>query len=149
MSDTEKKKGSGLRPDLATLGGLVVAAAGLIGGLLLEKGSILDIAQGTAALIVLGGTFGAVLVTTPMDVLLRAFRGVSAVFFERPSGTREMAEALIGFAAKARKYGIVSLERDAAEAADPFLSKALSLATDGAGVEDLRKMMEIDINLAE
>ena len=40
--------------------------AGIIGGLILEKGSIQDLAQGTAAMIVLGGTFGAVLVTTPM-----------------------------------------------------------------------------------
>lgn len=151
MADTGKKKGSrgGLRPDLATLAGLALAAAGIIGGLLLEKGSLLDIAQGTAAMIVLGGTLGAVLVTTPMDTVLRAFRGLGGVFFERRGGSREMIETIIGFAAKARRQGILSLERDAADIADPFLSKALNLAVDGANLQELRKMMEIDINLAE
>src|ERR1043165_425967 len=50
----------GRRPDLATVAGIAIALAGILGGLLLEKGSIYDIAQGTAAMIVLGGTLGAV-----------------------------------------------------------------------------------------
>ena len=49
--------------------------------------------QGTAAMIVLGGTFGAVLVTTPLPVVLRAFRGVGAVFFEAASSTGETIES--------------------------------------------------------
>ena len=42
--------------DFATFAGLALAVAGIVGGLLLEKGSIQDVAQGTATLIVLGGT---------------------------------------------------------------------------------------------
>ncbi|MBS1857783.1 MAG: flagellar motor protein [Acidobacteria bacterium] len=142
-------KKAGPRPDLATLGGLAVAALGIIGGLLLEKGRIEDIAQGTAALIVLGGTLGAVLVTTPMAIALRAFRGLGKVFFERPESPREVIETLIGFATKARKNGIVSLETEAAGITDPFLRKALNLAVDGTDLQELRKMMEIDTVLAE
>jgi chemotaxis protein MotA len=142
-------KKPGPRPDLATLGGLALAGAGIIGGLLLENGRIQDIAQGTAALIVLGGTLGAVLVTTPMEIVLRAFRGLGNVFFERPGSPGEVSETLIGFATKARKNGIVSLETEAAEIADPFLRKALNLAVDGTDLQELRKMMEIDTVLAE
>src|SRR5437667_10735664 len=76
-------KPAGRRPDLASFAGLAVAFAGIIGGLLLEKGSIQDVAQGTAALIVIGGTLGAVLVTNPMNVVTRAFTGLVDVFFER------------------------------------------------------------------
>ena len=123
--------------------------AGIIGGLLLEKGSIQDVAQGTAAMIVLGGTFGAVLVTTPMAHVLRAFRGLGAVFFERASDTAATIDGLIQYATKARKQGIVSLETEAAAIEDPFLRKALSLAVDGTDLQELRKMMEIDIALAE
>jgi chemotaxis protein MotA len=138
-----------LRPDLATLGGIGLALSGIIGGLLLEKGSISDVAQGTAAMIVLGGTFGAVLVTTPMAIVVRAFKGLGAVLFERADGTAQIIDALIGYAGKARKHGIVSLEGDAAEIADPFLRKALNLAVDGTDMQELRKMMEIDIALSE
>jgi chemotaxis protein MotA len=137
------------RLDLATLGGIGLALSGIIGGLLLEKGSVSDVAQGTAAMIVLGGTFGAVLVTTPMAIVVRAFQGLGAVFFERTEGIAQTIDALIAYAGKARKHGIVSLEGDAAEIADPFMRKALNLAVDGTDMQELRKMMEIDIALSE
>ena len=139
----------GLRPDVATLAGLVVAVLGIVGGLLLEKGQIQDVAQGTAALIVLGGTMGAVLVTTPLPIVIRAGRALGSVFFEQTGNAGEIIETLIGFAGKARKNGIVSLEQDAAGIQDPFFRKALNLAVDGTDLQELRKMMEIDADLAE
>jgi chemotaxis protein MotA len=141
--------GSGRRPDFASFGGIVLALAGIVGGLILEKGSIQDVAQGTAALIVLGGTLGAVLVTSPMNVVRRAFAGLGDVFFDRASGAQAMIDQIIHYATKARKHGIVSLEADAAGIADPFLKKALNLAVDGTDLQELRKMMETDISLAE
>ena len=146
---SKQQKKRGLRPDLATLAGLMLAVMGILGGLLLEKGQIQDVAQGTAALIVLGGTLGAVLVTTPMPVAMRALRGMGSVFFERSGNAADVIESLIGFAAKSRKNGIVSLEKEASEATDPFLRKALNLAVDGTDLQELRKMMEIDTILAE
>jgi len=142
-------RGAGQRPDLSTLGGIALALAGIIGGLILEKGSIQDLTQGTAAMIVFGGTFGAVLVTTPLSIVIRAFRGLSQIFLEPCSDTLETIARLIQFATTARKQGIVSLETDAAAIEDPFLRKALGLAVDGTDLQELRKMMEIDIALAE
>jgi chemotaxis protein MotA len=137
------------RPDIATLGGIALALAGIVGGLILEKGSIQDVAQGTAFMIVFGGTLGAVLVTTPLGIFLRAVKGLKSVFFEEAANAAATIDVLIGYATKARKNGIVSLESDAAAIADPFLGKALNLAVDGTDLQELRKMMEIDINLGE
>ena len=142
-------KKPGLRPDLATLGGIAVALAGILGGLLMEKGSIQDVAQVTTAMIVIGGTLGAVLVTTPLPVFLRACKGLSNAFMERGSSASATIDSLILFATKARKNGIVSLEMEASEITDPFLRKALNLAVDGTDLQELRKMMELDINLGE
>jgi chemotaxis protein MotA len=139
----------GLKPDLATLGGIALAMLGIIGGLLLEHGSISDVAQTTAAMIVMGGTFGAVLVTTPLPVFLRALQGLGSAFFERGSSVPAMIETLIGYATKARKNGIVSLESEAAAITDPFLRKAVNLAVDGTDLQEIRKMMELDIALCE
>jgi len=147
--DTAKTRSTGLRPDLSTLGGIALALAGIIGGLLLEKGSLQDLTQGSAAMIVFGGTFGAVLVTTPMSIVIRAFRGLGQILFEPASDVIESIERLIQLATKARKQGIVSLEGDATALEDPFMRKALSLAVDGTDLQELRKMMEIDISLAE
>src|SRR3954454_10643824 len=144
-----KPKKSGGKPDIATLMGIALALTGILGGLILEKGQLSDVIQGTAAMIVLGGTFGAVLVTTPLPVVLRAFKGLGQVFFERSSGMSNTIETLIQFATKARKNGIVSLESEAAGVEDPFLRKALGLAVDGTDLQEMRKMMETDIVLAE
>ena len=144
---TPKKPGR--RPDLSTLVGIGLALAGIVGGLLLEKGSIQDIVQGTAAMIVLGGTLGAVLVTTPLPVVNRAFRSLRDVFFEQPDSAAATIEALIQYATASRRNGIVSLEQQAARIEDPFLRKALNLAVDGTDLQELRKMMETDIALGE
>jgi chemotaxis protein MotA len=143
------KKSGGTKPDLATLLGIVLALAGIVGGLILEKGQLSDIIQGTAAMIVLGGTFGAVLVTNPLPVVIRAFKGLGRVFFEQANSTSQTIDTLIQFATKSRKNGIVSLESEAADIPDPFLRKALGLAVDGTDLQEMRKMMETDIVLAE
>jgi chemotaxis protein MotA len=131
------------------LAGIAIALAGIIGGLLLEKGSVEDIAQVTAAMIVLGGTFGAVLVSTPLGVVLRAFGSLRGVFFEAPVSPSALIENLIQLALSARKHGIVSLEAEVSDLADPFLRKAMGLAVDGADLKELRQTMEIDLAVME
>jgi chemotaxis protein MotA len=133
--------------DFATIGGVVLAFAGILGGLLLEGGKIRDISQFTAAMIVLGGTCGAVLVSTPLRTVLGALRRVGAVIFESSQPPDALIEEIIDYAVKARKNGIVSLEQEAAGIANPFLRKALTLAVDGTDLAELRQMMELQMDI--
>ena len=148
-TEEKAKGGGGTKPDLATLIGLLLATGGIVGGLLLEGGEITDIAQYTAAIIVLGGTFGAVLIATPMAVLMGAMKAIMAVFLDKAATPDSTIEEIIGYATKARKNGIVALEQDADAVEDPFLRKALNLAVDGTDLQELRKMMELEITLEE
>jgi chemotaxis protein MotA len=141
-----KKSG---KPDLATIGGLALAALGILGGLILEGGNIKDVSQITAALIVVGGTLGAVMVATPMAQLVGAGKRLGAVLFEGPSQMSAVAEEIVQFATKARKNGLVALEQDAGAATDPFLKKALNLAVDGTDLQELRAMLELEIGQRE
>jgi chemotaxis protein MotA len=137
------------RPDIGTLGGLLLAGVGLIGGLLLEGGELQDVTQATAALIVLGGTFGAVMVNYPLAVVKGGVGRLLHVFFDHAAAPDAMIEQIVALAAKARKQGIVSLESDAETVEDRFLKKALGLAVDGVDLQELRKMMELEIAMAE
>jgi chemotaxis protein MotA len=134
---------------MATLGGLVVAIGGIVGGLILEGGHVGEIAQPTAALIVFAGTIGAVMVTTPLNVLASASRKLVYVFFEKAQTPHAIIEEVIAYAAKARKNGIVSLEQEAEAVNDRFLRKALNLAVDGTDLQEIRKMMELEIAIEE
>jgi len=143
------RPGKRAKADIATICGLIIAASGIIGGLLLEGGRVKDIAQATAAFIVLGGTFGAVLVNTPLGVVTGAFRRLRHVIFDRTRPTNDLIEEIIDYATKARRNGIVSLEKEAERIGDPFLSKALNLAVDGADLQEIRKMMDLQIDVEE
>lgn len=137
------------KPDLATIGGAVLAAAAIVGGLLLEKGEIKDIAQLTAAIIVLGGTLGAVMIATPLPTILGALRRAKDAFTNSDPLPSELVEELIRFATEARRNGLVSLEKACSSIEDPFLKKALTLAVDGTDLAELRHMMELEMTAEE
>src|SRR5437879_12714571 len=87
---------SGARPDVASLSGILIAFGGIVGGLLLEGGKISDISQVTAGIIVIGGTLGAVMLTTPLSVLIGAVKQRSAVFFEKSHNPTRSEERRVG-----------------------------------------------------
>jgi chemotaxis protein MotA len=145
-SEPGAKKAS-TRPDIATVGGLLLAAGGILGGLVLEGGKLTDVAQVTALMIVLGGTIGAVMVTTPLKILIKAAKCLGSVFFEHSQSPQEIIDEIISYATKARKNSIISLESDLPNISDPFLQKAISLSVDGTDLQELRKMMDLDIAL--
>src|SRR5580700_2942132 len=149
MANNGERKKPSSRPDLATLGGLLLAAGGILGGLLIEGGRLTDITQVTALMIVLGGTIGAVMVTTPLKTLIRAAKYLGTVFFSADEEPQEVIEEIISYATKARKNSILSLESDMENIADPFLRKAISLSVDGTDLQELRKMMELDLDLQQ
>ncbi len=132
--------------DKGTIGGLLLALAGIIGGLTLEGGNISQILQPTAAMIVLGGTLGAVLVSYPLSTVLASFKRLSAIFFERSRNLESVIEEIVGYAVKARKEGITSLDNVLPSIQDPFLKKSLMLAVDGTEPKELRKMMELEMD---
>jgi chemotaxis protein MotA len=145
--DSERPKKRGSKPDLASIAGVFLAVGGVIGGLLIEGGTLKDIGQFTAALIVLGGTIGAVMVSTPLGVLKGAAKRFIGVILDPTQPVDGLLEEMIGYATKARKQGLVSLEQQAAEIEDPFLRKALTLAVDGTDIQEIRKMLELQIDL--
>lgn len=135
--------------DLATIIGLVLAAIGIVGGLILEGGSVAQIMQPTAALIVLGGTFGAVLVSFPLDVFMKAMKGFIKIIKPETMNPEAIIEEIIKLATKARKDGVVSLESDAKNIQDPFFKKAIMMAVDGADPKELQKLLEMQLSYME
>jgi len=135
--------------DKGTLLGLALAAGGICGGLLLEGGTLREILQPTAAIIVLGGTIGATLVGQPFGVFLGACRQLGRLFFDEDADLPEAVRQMSGYAAKARRNGIVSLEKDIAGLEGSFLKKALNLAVDGTEPQEIRRMMELEVTLEE
>lgn len=137
------------RLDYSSLIGLALALSSVVAGLLLEGGSISDIRQGAALLIVLGGTLGAVFLTTPTELILRTLRRLPLLFYYRETDNRAQAELIAVLAGKARRTGIVSLEDEIRDDTDPFLRRGLELAVDGFSLQECSQALELEIDLAE
>jgi len=131
--------------DKGTIGGIALAAVGIVAGLLLEGGRVSQILQPTAAMIVFGGTVGAVLVQFPLHQFLAAARALGGIFVEPTQDPDELIAELVGYARRARKRGIISLDSELSQIGEPFLKKSLMLAVDGTPAIELRKLMELEL----
>ncbi len=132
--------------DTSSIFGVLIAVGGIIAGLLFEGGSIGQILQPTAALIVFGGTMGAVLLQYPLKTVVAAFRKLARVFTAPHKANTSYIRQLIDYAYKARRGGVVSLDAELEGIRDPFLRQALMLAVDGTEPAELRRIMQVALN---
>jgi chemotaxis protein MotA len=132
--------------DKSSLSGIILALGGILAGLLLEGGNLRQILQPTAAMIVFGGTIGAVMLQFPLAVVLHAVRRLGSVFISSAQDPQETIRRLVQYAQKARREGIVSLDGELPQIQDPFLKKSLMLAVDGTEPQELRCIMELELN---
>ena len=117
-----------MRIDWGTLAGLLLAFGGIAAGLTLEGGSLYEILQPTAALIVFGGTFGATLVAEPLPVVWGACRQLTVVFAEPRYQLQTAIEEIISLANQARRHGIVIFGQE-----DPGHRRSVSAQSDVIG----------------
>jgi chemotaxis protein MotA len=132
--------------DKGSIGGAFLAVAGIIAGLFIEGGNLGQILQPTAALIVFGGTMGAVLLQFPLTTVTAAFRSLAHVFAAPRKQSDQLIHLLVAFANKARRNGVVSLDADLKSIHDPFLKQAVMLAVDGTEPAELRKIMRVSLD---
>jgi chemotaxis protein MotA len=135
--------------DKATLGGLFLAIGGILLGLTLEGGNLGQVVQPTAALIVFGGTLGAILIQYPLPIAVHAFRRLAQVFVEPEQNAQSTIDRLVKYANQARREGIISLDSELANIDEPFLHRALMLAVDGTDPQELRNIMELELDNKE
>ena len=132
--------------DKSSIGGVILAVVGIVAGLLMEGGNLGQIIQPTAALIVFGGTMGAVMLQFPLSTVLKAFGGLVHIFAAPTKQDSQLILQLVAFANKARRNGVVSLDADLQTLQDPFLKQSLMLAVDGTEPAELRKIMRVSLD---
>jgi chemotaxis protein MotA len=135
--------------DLLTIIGIVMAIGAILGGQVLEGGHVGSIMQATAAIIVLGGTVGAVMVNYPLAVFLKAIGNAKMIFFNVHVDSRTMIAQIVELATLSRKQGLLALEGKLKGMADPFLKKGLQLVIDGTEAKMIREILEIEVEQFE
>lgn len=130
--------------DKLSIVGLVLAAVAIVGGQLLEGGSLGSLLQLAAFIIVIGGTVAAVMVQSPLPVFLDGARlGKWVVLPPRydPEGAiRQIAE----WAALARRDGMLALENQLPGITDAFTKNGMQMLVDGFEPERIREALEVE-----
>jgi len=130
--------------DKLSVAGLLIGIAGIIGGQMLEGGTVAILFQGAAFLIVFGGTLGAVMLQSPLKVFVAGIRMGKWVFVPPQLSPQKLVSRITGWSTLARKDGILALEAHLAGNRDPFLKKGLQLLVDGNSAEKIREVLEVD-----
>ena len=137
------------RLDLCLIAGIVIAAAAIIAGISCTGVGLLYFLQPTGAAIVLGGTLGVILITTPGHSLVHSLRRVRNLLATREINRESLIEEIIFYSRTCRRSGILSVEPLLPKAKHEFLRDALQLAVDVRDREELRTVLEMEIKLAE
>ncbi|RJP55235.1 MAG: flagellar motor protein [Deltaproteobacteria bacterium] len=128
--------------DRASVMGIIFGIAAIVGGNLFEGGRLDSIMQLTAAVIVFGGTFGAVLLSFPLRDILKAISSLRDIFMDGKTNPETSINSIIRYSNIVRRKGLIALEPEISKIKDYFLRKALKLAVDGMGPKILKEAME-------
>ncbi|MDF2723120.1 MAG: flagellar motor protein MotA [Paenibacillus sp.] len=135
--------------DITTLIGIVIGLVALVGGFLLDGGHLTGLLVLSAAIIVFGGTIGAVVVSFPRSQLKLIPQALRLAFQEKKANSKTMIADLVEMALIARREGVLALEDRAQQHPDPFMRDGLQMIVDGTDPELLQRILEVEINAKE
>ena len=134
-----------VRVDYSTLAGLAIAITGIFGAQLLDGGRLGALLQGTAFLIVVAGTLGAVLVQTPPNVFARALRMARWALLPPLREPERLITRIVDWAGIVRKDGVLALEARVRQVDDPFAKSGLQMLVDGFAPDHLRDALDVEL----
>ncbi len=134
--------------ELVTVVGVLLGIFAVFGGALLEGLHLAAIMQGTAAIIVFGGTLGAALVAFPQQDVKRAISMLGIIFKPVDTDVRAVIDEIIKIAGVARKEGVLAVEGMRDSIQNPLFKKTIKFVIDGFEPQTVKDIMQSDIDIA-
>lgn len=135
--------------DILSVLGILIALGSIVGGQQLEGGHLSSIIQGTAFLIVFGGTIGAVMLQFPLSVFMKSLGAASMVFGNVHVDMKGVITQVVELSNVSRKQGLLALEGQMKNIADPFMAKGVQLVVDGTEPPKIREILEVEVGVME
>ncbi|OGR66635.1 MAG: hypothetical protein A2X31_04765 [Elusimicrobia bacterium GWB2_63_22] len=134
--------------DIGTLSGIVVFMGFVLGSVYLQEGiaGFKPFMNIEAFLIVMGGTFCALLVNFPLSSVIGSGKILKKVLTTKGEDTSKLVTTFVSLSQKAKKEGFLALEPDVKTIDNDFLKRGVQLVIDGADHEFIRNMLETEID---
>lgn len=133
--------------DRLSIAGLAVAILAIYLGFILDGGSILALLELPAFIIVVGGTFGAVMLQSSSTQFYHAFSLLKWVFAPPQYDVEQGIGKITSWAIKSRELGFLALENDALDEEDEYTQKGLNLLVDGVEIDNLQVSLELELDI--
>ncbi|NRA70750.1 MAG: flagellar motor protein [Gammaproteobacteria bacterium] len=131
--------------DRLSIAGIILALVAILGGQMLEGGSIAALYNLPALLIVVLGTIAAVMIQTPWHQFTRSFAMLKWVFFPPPLKVEQRIKTLVRWGFIARTEGFLPLENELEGETDPIIRECLMLLIDGCEADNISNTLETRI----
>jgi len=128
--------------DIASIVGLLLGFGAILGGNALEGGHLHSLMQLTAGIIVMGGTFGAVLVSNSMGEIKTGLKYFSKCFVDKHSDMEKNLQEIVECSQIAKKESILALEKRLNQIENDFFRDAISTVIDGIEPATVRDIFE-------
>lgn len=126
---------------------LIIGFGSMVVAFTLEGGALGALLAGTAAMIVFGGTIGAVGLAFPAEEIKRIPKILKVFFSPRKIKLADLIFYFKEISFSSRRNGLLSLESEISsdKKVDPFIRKGLQLVVDGVEPESLRSILELEV----
>jgi chemotaxis protein MotA len=134
--------------DIATLTGIIIFL-GFVFGAIYHGGGVegfRPFLNMEAALIVMGGTFCALLINFPLSSVISSGKILKKVLTTKGEDTSRLVSTFVSLAQKAKKEGFLALQADVQSIDNDFLKRGVQLVIDGSDHEFIRNMLETELD---
>lgn len=132
--------------DIGTVGGILAALVILVWGIISGGSAIGEFIDIPSAIIVLAGTFAAIFIAYPVNVVFQIGK-IFGITAKNPQlGTAEVIKQMVDLANIARKDGLLALEEAVNKVNDEFMRKGVMLIVDGTDPELVKSILETEVS---
>ncbi len=135
--------------DIFLIIGLVLGAICIVMALILKGASVAMLLNGEVAVIIFGGMIAAVLSSYTMADIKRLPKVMKVLMSNEEPDLNGAIEKMVELSNIARREGLLALEAPVNELDDPFMKQGLELVVDGAEAEQIRDLMESEVDAME
>jgi chemotaxis protein MotA len=132
--------------DPATLIGLALAFGAIFLSMTLEGTPISHIMLPAPLVLVFVGTLGAGMASGMMKDATGLIGQLKLALLAKKSNPDALVDIMVKLAEKARREGLLALEDAMKDVDEPFLKKGLQFAIDGTDSEELREILEAEVD---
>lgn len=128
-----------------TIYGLILGLLSIFGAFLIEGGSVKALFLLAPIVVVFGGTFAATIIGFGFEKFSNIWRLIRLAYFPRKYDLEKIIKNLVSMSSKARREGLLSIDKDIKKIEYAFPRKLISYAIDGQDAESIENFAWLEM----